>query len=44
MDKNLSKDIEEVEDVKILRRMANKDRTLQRRQARQMKKFMRTNG
>jgi hypothetical protein len=35
---------EEVEDIKVSRRMADKDRTLARRQARQMKNFMRNNG
>jgi hypothetical protein len=35
---------EEVEDVKVLRRLVDKERTLQRRQARWTKTFTRTNG
>ena len=35
---------EDVEDVKVLRRLADKERTLQRRQARWNKDFARNNG
>jgi hypothetical protein len=35
---------EEPEDVKVLRRLADKERTLQRRQARWTKNFSRNNG
>lgn len=44
MNKNLKDTSEEVEDVKVQRREADKARTLQRRQARARKDFMRTNG
>lgn len=44
MSKDMKDMTEEVEDLKVIRRMADKDRTLQRRQARQAKQFMRNNG
>jgi hypothetical protein len=42
MEKKIS--TEEVEDVKVARRLAAKERTLQRRQARWNKAFTRNNG
>lgn len=44
MNKDIKDITEELEDLKVIRRKADKERTLQRRQARQNKNFMRTNG
>jgi hypothetical protein len=44
VNKNPKDQAEEVEDLKLSRRKADKERTLARRQARQTKDFMRANG